>query len=266
MIHVEILIITVFLIIFVVKINIFNFIPSKIKCRWIDKNSKCSNEFIYDHRKYDVARICNKGFVPECPNECPPETPIQHIPYENGEQSGFVKACASICLTLLEKKQKLKIGIIVSKRDAKDISSGNKISIAQCNVQKSDSHQEISNKMHASIQYCRKYKSVNNSIYEWLNMTTVDIMFNSWRQLENIDRKAPHLRLLNTGNVNHDVHKNPSIIYLSNHGNGWYIKHMHNLFLINPFPLKVFLRSTRPILICLICHIIIRHAIAHSRL
>lgn len=191
---------------------------------WYSKQTLLATDtHTWNHGTHDLQRIARAARIPPLTHykvkSAPIHTYISPVSVEY-KCTSFVRTCCTLCTQALKCKKRLRVGILVSLRT--DDSSGNFLAMASCSITRKTDADTVCRLMSESISSCSR--SVKTTMYEFLGWyANHDIVFNNWRNIETLNQRAPHLRLLTPGETSVDFTRRRQELRMSHDGQGWYI-------------------------------------------
>lgn len=221
----------------------FSVQPGFITFQWKHKQSSmCSEVMAYDHLSWDVERISNSPPVDTYASSCPLDQDVTRLHTPDKESSGhsqssFIRTVSHmVCLAFETRKvDSMQIGIIKSVREAKTTKPGNEIAFVYCHVSNTLTRYQIGEILRVCIQ-----DPSDSSPIATIHFLRSDMIFNSWRNVENFSNRTSNTQLVKSKNTTNIDYSKPHLYtILSNDQEGWYVvehtcinsivQHMHQV-------------------------------------
>jgi len=208
------------------KLNWLNVLLNcKMRYQWYSIHTRQTTSLhVWDHLTYDLQRVAKYSNVPRLTaNKCIPPTHVHIVPSSEitVECTGFVKICCTLCMSALTVRRFIYVGIIASLR--RDDEPGNLLTVVRCRLDRSMTANNICNELSIAISTA-PYMTTNVSLIKTVSWWFCNhLLLNNWRNIETMSQRAPHLRLLGSGDPYVDFRRKRQELRLSHDGTGWYI-------------------------------------------
>ena len=217
----------------VYQFNVYNTImnldpTTQIQLQWMRRDTQlCTRVHTFPHSSYDLQRIVNamrtpppSGFDVTCNEEKPCYISTAHVEVEG--VTSFVKACVTICEGVLRERLRLRVSVLASLRDNDDVTVGNYLATHFCDLTADMTRNDMCTRLRDTARQARS-KSAHVTMADVVRAESADIIFNSWRNIEDFKGVVPNIRLRKRGCVKIDPYAPSQRVLLSNDGNGWYV-------------------------------------------
>ena len=198
---------------------------SDLTFRWYSiETLQVTEQHTWPHAHYDLQRIARYASLPKLTETVIPCRPTHtYIPPCEGVEVGcssFVRVCCTLCLTALTHRESMTVGILMSKRT--DDRPGNVLAMATCRLHRAMTPTMICEEIVAAISRPATTSTTALEFFNWYFAN--NLVFNNWRNIETMNRRAPHLRLLSQHDpIVVDFSLARQELKMSHDGTGWYI-------------------------------------------